>query len=178
MELEYYTSKKIAKRAQKLLFEISITKTALGKFYQFAIAISSAFIILSLLQLILSAYTVYKTFPFFVVCLAVFICSIVFYLSVKWLVYKKVIEKTGIHKSKIKYIIMPNKIVHFTDNGLKLELAENDIKRFIDYKQYLFMLVRDNYAYYIPPIAFVDSVQRETAKDMIQSILSKRAANE
>lgn len=177
MELEYNTSTKIAKRARRLLSEISINKTPLGKFYQFTIAISGVFITLSLLMLILGANKVYNDFPFYVICLAVFICSIAFYLSVKWLVNKKVIENTGLHNSKIKYVILPNKIVHYTDNGLKLELKENDIRRFIDYKEYLFMLVRDNFAYYIPPIAFANSNQRETAKDMIQSILNNRATN-
>lgn len=176
MELEYNTSMKIAKRAQRLLSEISINKTPLGKFYQFTIAISSVFITLSLLMLVLGANKVYNAFPFYVACLAVFICSIVFYLAVKWIVNKKVIKNNGLHNSVIKYVILPKKIVHYTDNGLKLELTKNDIRRFIDYKEYLFLLVRDNYAYYIPPIAFANSNQRETAKDMIHSLLSDRAA--
>jgi Zn-dependent protease with chaperone function len=177
MELEYNTSMKIAKRARRLLSEISINKTPLGKFYQFTLAISGVFITLSLLMLMLGANKVYSAFPFYVVCLAVFICSIAFYLVVRWLVNKKVIKKSGLQNSKIKYVILSNKIVHYTDNGLKLELTENDIRRFIDYKEYLFMLVRDNFAYYIPPIAFADSNQRETAKNMIQTIVNNRAAN-
>lgn len=176
MELEYNTSKTIAKRARRLLSEICINKTPLGRFYQFTIAISSAFITLSLLMLILGASKVYDDFPFYVICLAVFIFSIVFYLTVKWLVNEKAIKKSGLHNSIIKYVIMPDKIVHYTDNGLKLELTGNDIRRFIDYKEYLFMLVRDNYAYYMPPNAFANSSQRETAKEMIQSILNNCAA--
>jgi hypothetical protein len=177
MELEYNTSKTIAKRARRLLSEISINRTPLGKFYQFTIGICGAFITLSLLMLMLGASKVYEDFPFYVICLAVFVFSIAFYLTVKWLVNEKIIKNTGLHNSIIKYVIMPDKIVHYTDNGLKLELTGNDIKRFIDYKEYLFMLVRDNYAYYMPPNAFANSSERETAKKMIQSILNNCSAN-
>ncbi len=128
-------------------------------------------------MLILGANKVYIDFPFYVVCLAVFICSIVFYLAIKWLVNEKIIKNSGFHNSLIKYLILSDKIVQYTDNGLKLELTGNDIRRFIDYKEYLFMLVRDNYAYYIPPIAFANNNQRESAKEMIQSILNNHAAN-
>jgi hypothetical protein len=177
MELEYNASKKISKRARQLLSEITINKTPLGKFYQFTIAISSVFITLSLLMLIVGSNKAYKDFPFYVICLGVFISSIVFFLIVRFLVNDKIIQKSGIHNSRIKYMILHDKVVHYTDNGLKLVLTGNDIKRFIDYKEYLFMLVRNNYAYYIPPNAFADSSQRETAKVMIRSILNNCAAN-
>jgi hypothetical protein len=59
MELEYNTSKTIAKRARRLLSEISVNRTPLGKFYQFTIGICGAFITLSLLMLMLGASKVY-----------------------------------------------------------------------------------------------------------------------
>ena len=62
MEVEYNASKKISKRARRLLSEITINKTPLGKFYQFTIAISSVFITLSLLMLIVGSNKVYNDF--------------------------------------------------------------------------------------------------------------------
>ncbi|MES9829219.1 MAG: YcxB family protein [Candidatus Thiodiazotropha sp.] len=174
MKLEYYISNKQARRAKRLVSELCIKKTALGVFYQLAVFISTLFIGFSLMQLIPNTKQVYEAFPYYMVCLGILAAGVFLYFFGKWFVTKKAIERTGLLKSKITYEILPDKIIHYMDDGLKLEITGNDIKQFVDYKDYLFMFVRENYAYYIPPTVFIDKSQRESIKNEIISITNNR----
>lgn len=174
MKLEYHISKEQSKRAKRLVSELCIKKTALGVFYQVTVFVSSLLIGFSLIQLIPNTIKVYEEFPYYMICIGIFLIGVFIYFSSKWFVTKKAIEKTGLLKSKITYDIQADKIIHYTDDGLKLEITGNDIKQFIDYKDYLFMFVRENYAYYIPPTVFTDDSHRETIKNEILSISSNR----
>lgn len=81
------------------------------------------------------------------------------------------VEKTGLHKAKITYELLPDRIIHLTDGGLRQEITPDEINKFVDIENYLLIFVRDNFAYYVPPSAFTDKIIRDQFRDKISKLL-------
>jgi hypothetical protein len=171
MKIEFYISKNETRYVKRLVSKASGINKGLEILHRIAVFLSSFFIGFSLMQVIPHTMRVYSVFPEYIIALGILLTGISIYFLSKWYVGKKMIEKTGLQKAKVTYELLPDKIIHLTDDGLKQEVLPSEIKKFVDIKGYYLMFVRDNFAFYIPPSAFGDETARNNCKIKIEQLL-------